>query len=229
MTSESNHMTTAFPWTDVSIDIETLGKKYNAPLLAIGAAAFSRVTGKVGPTYYQEVDIDSAIKSGVVDASTVAWWIDQSKGAKKLFDTTPEGTQRKMHLASALSNFCTWGRSLGAPRVWGNGATFDITIIEHALDKGSVGISAFWHYGNIRDMRTIVDAAQMVSGQWTPANVVREGVHHNAVDDAVHQAKVIIEAWAALGVKFEVQAKTKPAKRPAPTPVQAPDDDEDDL
>jgi hypothetical protein len=209
-----------FPWTDVSIDLETLSHKYNAPILSIGAVAFNRDTGKTGPTFYQEIDIDSAIRVGTVTGGTVAWWITQNRDAKRIFDDNEIARAKKMHLASALLNFTTFVRSLGTPRPWGNGATFDITIIEHSIDRGSVGLEPPWAYWNIRDVRTVVDAAESLAG-WKKDSVKRVGVHHNALDDATYQAHLVIEAWRALK-----PASTKAAKTPVPATQQ---DDDDEL
>jgi len=210
---------------DVSIDIETLGKTYNAPIISIGAVVFDRTTGKLGKTFYQEIAIDSAIKSGKVDGSTLAWWLRQdAKTARRIFEDTSAEQDRKLDLASTLLNFTTWFRSVGtgAARPWGNGSTFDVTIIEHALDVGSIGLSPPWAYFNIRDMRTIVDVAQMVA-DFRADSIERKGIAHNALDDAVHQAAVISSAWAALCGYKASAAVTGKLKKPA-RPV-----DDDDL
>ncbi|WP_265102082.1 3'-5' exonuclease [Yersinia proxima] len=68
--------------------------------------------------------------------------------------------------------------------VWGNGSIFDITILESWF--ASVDVAVPWEFGNVRDVRTVVDLS--------PLNVkdfIREGVHHNALDDAIHQAKYV--------------------------------------
>ena len=212
-----------FQWTDVSIDLETLGTRYNAPILSIGAVPFNRDTGKLGPAFYQEIEIESAIKAGRVSGSTVAWWVRQGNDAKRLFADDEEARKRKMHIASALLNFTTFVRSLGTPRPWGNGATFDVTIIEHAIDQGSVGLEPPWVYWNIRDVRTIVDAAESLVGG-KKDSVKQVGVHHNALDDATYQAHLVIEAWKALRPTLAKAAKVLPPAPPAPPP-----EDDDDL
>lgn len=209
-----------FPWTDVSIDLETLGNRYNAPILSIGAVAFNRDSGKIGPNFHQEIEIESAIKAGRVSGSAVAWWVRQGNDAKRLFDDGEEARKRKMHISSALLNFTTFVRSLGPARPWGNGATFDVTIIEHAIDQGSVGLEPPWVYWNVRDLRTLVDVAESLAG-WKKDSVKRVGVHHNALDDARHQAHLVIEAWKALKPALVKVAKVLP---PAPPP-----EDDDDL
>lgn len=182
---------------DIAIDIETLGTRCDAPVLAIGACAFDRDTGKIGATFYEEVDFKSAVKAGRPNGDTVAWWMTQSKAAQQLFQKTK---QEKRNLATALQMFGDWARGVGkgVPIVWGNGATFDIGILEYAYDHGCVGLKEPWHYTNIRDMRTIVDVCETVTGQQPGDFVKFEGTKHNAKDDAVHQAKVIAQAFALL-------------------------------
>lgn len=171
-----------------SIDLETLHTRYNAAILSIGVAQFNPDTAKIGMTFYREIDFDSAIKYGHVSADTLRWWINQDSKAKRVF-----GNEGKVVLVQALDELTTWMRDrCMAPKVWGNGSTFDITILEHAYDKGSVGLKEPWHYTNIRDMRTLVDLAGYGATAWP---FPRTGVPHNALDDAVFQAGVISACW----------------------------------
>ncbi len=142
---------------DIGIDLETLGTRFDAPILSIACQVFDRDTGTMGKAFYQEITLDSAIRAGVVNGGTLEWWMGQNDKARQLFKSKPE----KLDLATALMNMCTFIRSTGggAPRVWGNGATADITWLEYAIAKGAVGIGIPWSYTNSRDMRTIVDAA----------------------------------------------------------------------
>lgn len=166
-----------------SIDLETLGTRYNAPVLSIGVVQFDPDTGKLGAEFYREIDIHSALKAGQVNGSTLAWWAQQSEKARRVF-----GSDNKVSLATVLDELSTWLRGKDmTPKVWGNGAGFDITILEHAYDNGCVGLKEAWHFTNIRDMRTLVEDAQLRNDEWPK----REGVHHNALDDAKYQALVI--------------------------------------
>lgn len=183
---------------DISIDLETLGKRYDAPIIAIGAALFDRTTGKVTSTFYEEVDFASAVRNCRPDGSTIAWWMQQKDAARAIFSDTRKADKR--NLATALQMFGDWARSAtgGVPIVWGNGATFDISIMEHSYDKGTVGLQEPWHFTNIRDMRTIWDLCEDVTGVRPDRDVKFDGVKHHAKDDAVHQAKVIYEAFRLL-------------------------------
>lgn len=187
---------------DISIGCETLGKAYDAPVIAIGARAFDRTTGKFNAKFYIEIALDSAIKSGRVDGSTIAWWITQSPRAKKIFETPDE---KKASLATALVELSHWSRGQGKDSnqqsgvlyAWGNGSTQDITWLEHAYTVGGHGLTVPWAYDNSRDLRTIVDIATAIAG-FDKASVKSVGDAHNAIDDATYQANVISAAYSAL-------------------------------
>lgn len=226
---------------DVSFDLETLDTRFSAAILSIGMVLFDRETGEIGRKEYVEISFDSAIKCGSVSGSTLAWWMQQSEKARAVFTKT-EGRQS---IPVALDRIASVIRSemVGA-RVWGNGASFDITILEHAFLMGTHGLAIPWHFVDIRDMRTTIDDAGI-----DLSKLPRIGTHHNAVDDAESQAVAISVARrtirAALGHKlppwrgpkvphFEV---CQPAKggleklkdsAPAPTPI-TPTDDDDEL
>ena len=171
-----------------SIDLETLGTRYNAAILSIGVQQFDIDSGKLGETFYREIDIDSAIKAGKVTGSTLAWWAQQGEVAKRVF-----GSNGKTPLSVALDELRTWMlKKATKPKVWGNGSSFDISILEHAYDHGAVGLKEPWQYTNIRDMRTIMDYLQ---AEMKPK---REGTHHNALDDAKYQAQCISAAHRAI-------------------------------
>jgi hypothetical protein len=185
-----------------SIDLETLGTRYNAAILSIGVQQFDIDTGKLGETFYREIDLDSAIKAGKVTGSTLAWWAQQGDAAKRVF-----GDKNKSPLSVALDELRTWMlKKATKPKVWGNGSSFDISILEHAYDNGAVGLKEPWWYTNIRDMRTIMD--------YCLVKPKREGTHHNALDDAKYQAQCIAAAHQTItrnGVPSAWATEVKPA------------------
>lgn len=194
---------------DFSIDLEALGTRCTAPIITIGVQQFNRDTGKLGATFYKEVDIDSAIRAGRVQADTLAWWITQNKNAQRVFTN-----KEKVHIATALQELTTWMRSMSfAPRAWGNGATFDIGILEYAYDHACVGLREAWHFTNIRDIRTLVEAAD-----FDTHTVPRVGTHHNALDDAIFQANVVHAAWRKVRGYPPIGAGKKGKAAPQPAP-----------
>lgn len=177
---------------DISIDLETLSNKFNSPILSIGAAKFDRVTGEVGPTFYVEIDPDDAIRHGLVSGSTLAWWVKQDAKARRVFEPSNKKVQLKMGL-QMLGDFVR-ARGAGA-KPWGNGSSFDITVLEHAYEVAGMGLQPQWKFWDIRDMRTIIDVAESMG--FVKARLI-EGIAHNALDDAVHQAKEIARAFAHI-------------------------------
>lgn len=178
--------------TDISTDLETLSTNGDAAILSIGATAFNRDTGEIGPAFYIEVDVDDAIRHGHVSGSTLAWWMSQSAEAKTVFSTAPES---KSLLPTAMRQLAEFVTGVGGPdvRVWGNGSSFDVSILETAFRKTQSWAPMPWEFWNIRDMRTIVDVAREVG--FDTRRVPFVGVAHNAGADATHQAKVISAAW----------------------------------
>lgn len=204
--------------TAISIDLETLKARYDAAILSIGAAVIDLDTGTLGETFYREITLDSAMKAGGVSADTLSWWLNQSEKARRVFASGP----KKKLLVVALDELRTFVLRYPKATIWGNGASFDISILEYAYDHGTVGMSEPWSYWSIRDMRTIVDVANIDKKDYPST-----GTHHNALDDAVFQAQVISAAWrkvrGALGLLPEPKA-SKPVKKPVPAT-----EDEDDL
>lgn len=193
-----------------SIGLETLANRFDSAILSIGVVQFDPASGKLGAEFYAEIEIDSAIRSGFVNGSTLAWWMRQGDKARRIFDDDEASRARKKPLATALDEMASWFRSKPAePKVWGNGSSFDITILEHAYAKGGHGLKAPWHFTNIRDMRTIVELAALQ--EWPK----REGVHHNALDDARYQARVISACWQKLKGAKPLGPKTTSASKPA--------------
>lgn len=191
--------------TDLSIDCESLGTRFDAPILSIGAVAFNRKTFELGKTFYAEIRLDSSLRAGCrPDAATIDWWMKQSPAARKIFDDSHEVASKRMGVADAMLNLCDFYRSCGTPYVWTNGIMSDIAWIEHSIYRGSVGISPPWNFRNVMEMRTLMLAASSVG--FDKESVKRVGVEHNALDDAVHQAKQISAAW---GVLIGTQKPTK--------------------
>jgi len=175
---------------DISIDIETLSTSQNATILSIGACYFDRLSGTIGQEFYCNVELENQNRH--LDIDTLKWWIGQEANAAKVL--FKEEIPLNVALAS-LREFCTFEDEI---KVWGNGATFDISILENAYH--CFEDSTPWPHWAPRDMRTVVDLASYSANRLT-----FDGQPHNALDDAKHQAKVIAHCIAQLtnnGVPF---------------------------
>lgn len=155
------------------LDLETLGTSTNSVIIAIGAVKFDR-TG-IKEQFYQAVDPASCVDVGLqIDANTVMWWMKQDTSARRAF------RDKGVPLDVALSQFATW---VDDDAVWGNGSDFDNVLLSNAYK--AVGMEQPWKYYNNRCYRTM-------KNQFHEVQLVRKGVHHNAVDDAVSQAEHLI-------------------------------------
>ncbi len=169
-------------YTEVMLDLETMGNGPDAAIVAIGAVAFDIETATISPRgFYVRVDLESAIGSGgVMDPSTVIWWLQQSDEARE--EITREDFERRP-LVSALLDFRHWLKAEAAgadSRVWGNGAAFDNVILRRAYQR--LPMEAPWTHWNDRCYRTI----KGLYGR--DIKIERRGTHHHALADAEAQA-----------------------------------------
>jgi hypothetical protein len=171
----------------IMIDLETMGTRYDAPVLAIGAVYFNPDTGETGDQFYQAVDIASAFRFGNATGDTVRWWMQQGDAARAA------AIAGRASLPDALTAFRLFCRD--QPIVWGNGATFDISILEYAFEQATDS-RAPWSYSDVRDCRTVKDIGSHL-GIETRMNAA-EGVPHHALDDARFQAGWVSAIWQAL-------------------------------
>lgn len=167
----------------VMIDLETLGRTPDAAIASIGAVLFDPRYGiKCADTFYVEIDWKASKR--FVEKETVDWWRKQSKEARKCL-------KGKTPLSEALEELDFWLPDDCRP--WGNGPTFDISMLEHAFDQEQ--IETPWKFWNIRDCRTIKDIFESKRGG---LNGNFTGVKHNSLDDAKYQADWVCTMWANL-------------------------------
>ncbi|HBA2736966.1 TPA: exonuclease [Escherichia coli] len=173
-------------WYHLMIDLETMGKKSNAPIVVIGAVFFDPQTGEIGPTFYIVISLVDAMDTGAVpDGSTIEWWLAQSSEARSAILVD------QVKLVDALIQFREFINEYSDEKfvqVWGNGATFDNTILRTSYER--LNIPCPWRYYNDRDVRTIVELGKTI-GFDARTVIPFEGVRHNALDDARHQAKYV--------------------------------------
>lgn len=166
---------------DFEVDLETLGRAAGCVVLSIGAVCVDE-TG-LGTEFYSEISIRSCLEAGLeVDPETMDWWKKQGDTGKELLARCESPKAPK--LADVMEQFCAFVRlecGHGA-RPWGNGASFDIPIVERAIL--AVGMTAPWKFWDHRCHRTMRD-------HWMPwvGDEPFVGTKHHALHDARHQAK----------------------------------------
>jgi 3' exoribonuclease, RNase T-like len=171
---------------DISFDLETLGTTPGSAILSIGACEFDTNTGQIGRTFYRTINLGTSMQAGfTADASTIMWWFQQSDEARTAvrMNTYP--------VREALQHFADWLPK--DARMWARGPSFDSALLAKAYNK--LNMPQPWFYANDRCHRTIT--ARNPSIEPPP----EEGVHHNALDDAIYQAKWLIKIAEAHRAK----------------------------
>jgi len=169
----------------IMIDVETMSTKPNASIVSIGAVKFNsnKVYDKDG--FYCVVDLDSCIKHSMhVGGSTVYWWLGQKKETRRAL------TLDMIPITEAIGQLNEWLRTDAVTSVWGNGANFDNVIIRNAFEVTKIPIP--WKYWQDRCFKT-------VKAIYPRLNLQREGVYHNALDDAIHQANYLLGLYKQYG------------------------------
>ncbi|MEB7355242.1 3'-5' exoribonuclease, partial [Escherichia coli] len=172
------------------IDLETMGKNPDAPIISIGAIFFDPQTGDMGPEFSKTIDLETA--GGIIDRDTIKWWLKQSREAQSAILTD------EIPLDDALlqlREFIDENSGEFFVQVWGNGANFDNVILRRSYERQ--GIPCPWRYTNDRDVRTMVALGLVMD--FDARNVITfEGERHNALHDARYQAKYVSAIWQKL-------------------------------
>ena len=169
---------------NVMLDIETLGTDPGCPVIAIGAVKFD-ADSVSKDTFYLPITLQSNFDYGLKpSAATIEWWMGQETAAKTIF-----GGER-FNLAVALQEFQKW---FSVDSIWGNSARFDCGILLAAYQ--AVGLEAPWRFWHEKCYRTVKGFAPHIE-------LVREGTHHNALDDARSQAEHLIMLAKVLRIEL---------------------------
>ncbi|WP_280230506.1 exonuclease, partial [Escherichia coli] len=192
ITVNGHHVITSTSRTcdHLMIDLKTMGKNPDAPIISIGAIFFDPQTGDMGPEFSKTIDLETA--GGVIDRDTIKWWLKQSREAQSAIMTD------EIPLDDALlqlREFIDENSGEFFVQVWGNGANFDNTILRRSYERQ--GIPCPWRYYNDRDVRTIVELGKAIDFDVRTA-IPFEGERHNALDDARYQAKYVSAIWKKL-------------------------------
>ena len=186
--------------TRLMLDFESLSLRENAVLLAIGACTFDPATGDIGAEFYAAIDPRTQFGRDI-SASTVLWWMEQGDAARAkitdaikaadqveagLPDDMDEAARAEVEANSAFSiqnvarGLLVWIGTLGDDvEVWSNGAVDHAwfnSMFEYSGYKNPV---PFWKQRDYRTLKALFP--EIKREPW--------GQMHNALDDAIGQAK----------------------------------------
>lgn len=179
------------------IDLETLATTADAVILSIGAVRFDLDAGLVfdepESVFYRSIAIDSQ-PARKITGSTLAWWMMQSEQARAVF------VEPTSSILDALCDLTQWvdPQPGTQPNVWSNGADFDLPMLNHVYEQESweppwkpYAGRCYRTYKNLPGARAV--------------KVERQGLHHNALDDAIFQARHLCAIHQAL-FKLELRS-----------------------
>lgn len=201
---------------DIIIDIETLGTRPGCIILEIGACAMNPHTGEITANFSRRLDEvftrhHEVRSENMID--TISWWHGQStidtyctlirRGHSGLFPHHPRDPK------DALGEFCDWFAASVSQqdskdvRVWANGPSFDISILQACLDRYGIGIP--WVYWQERCVRT---ALEMACYERDSVTWIERGPRHRALNDARHEARKLFYS-GALGEVSAIMRRLK--------------------
>lgn len=162
------------------IDIETLDTKPSSVVLSIGAVLFDKDNICTQDNCYMELKLfPQLIKQRTISKETCQWWYKQPLSLKTQLKLDVEPFNALIKLNKYISENI---EDINKLKVWGKGPNFDISIIESLMCDFDIPI--LWKFWNVRCVRTFIEYQKVPKLDF-------EGRQHNALDDALHQVKLI--------------------------------------
>ena len=171
------------------VDIETMDTAPTAVVLSIGLVLFDPYEPET-PThdFYWVVDTEEQDVGGRTRSeSTALWWAEQSPEARTVLAATG------LPVDQVLKQLFSYMRSDEVEHIWANGPDFDCVILAD-LARGH-GAWPFWKNRCYRTIKNLALPKTYIKPE-------RAGTHHNALDDAVYQARDLQARIKALGLRF---------------------------
>jgi hypothetical protein len=170
------------------IDIETLGTANNAHVLSVGMVWFDIRHPDESLVELPILHPDMAQPLSMIDGDTVAWWMKQGTEAKQVFADTVEREALSVVAEKVYQN------ANNAQRIWAKDPDFDCIILANFV-QNYLSKSIKWPYWKGRSVRTMLDVLPATK------EMRFEGVQHNALADAVHQAKQMQAVFSHLQLR----------------------------
>lgn len=198
----------------ISIDLETWNRR-GAGFHTAALVPFDFDTGKVftEAAMVVKVSLASLLKyPDMLDPSTIRWWMTEpsQEARDELFSVYKRNENGKCTYAnqgvsyeeacSAIVQYMTTIRNRGARiQPLGNGAIFDVgkleaSLIQTGMVDGGSETPFPYNFWDIRDLREIINGGLLASGVNVKKTVLIEGTAHNALADAIVQARQAIAA-----------------------------------
>jgi hypothetical protein len=166
------------------IDLEGLATGPETTILTIAAQEFDPLErGVFGRDYYVRVDLESQ-QGRTIEQGTIDWWATQPEAVRE--EAFSEHDRVPLQQALQGLHRVLWH----ARRVWCQGPTYDMTILEHAYKSLSMPLP--WRYYAVRDSRTVLGLVPSLEKY--PAS-------HHALEDCRRQVALLWDALEYLNIK----------------------------
>ena len=169
---------------DLMIDLEGLATGPDTTILTIAAQAFDPFgDGWYEQQYYARVDLDSQ-SNRRIEQGTLEWWATQPAAARD----EAFAEDNRVPLDQALDEL---GRLIWhSKRIWAQGPTYDMTILEHAYKSYNKPIP--WKYFAVRDSRTVFSL-------WP--GLEKPPTSHHALEDCRRQIVLLQDTFKYFKIK----------------------------
>ena len=169
---------------DVMIDIEGLGTGPDTTILTIAAQEFDPlVRDRFGGHFYARVTLESQDDRSI-QQSTIDWWATQPEIVRE--EAFAETDRIPLDQAlQGLHRIC-WH----AKRVWAQGPTYDMNILEHAYKSYNMALP--WRYYSVRDSRTVFSLVP---------NLEKYPASHHALEDCRRQCRLLWDSLEYLKIR----------------------------
>ena len=166
------------------VDLEGLGTGPETTILTIAAQEFDPlVRNSFGRNYYTRVTLESQ-EGRSIEQGTIDWWATQPA----IVRDEAFAEDDRIPLREALEGL--YKLMWQAKRVWAQGPTYDMNILEHAYK--SLNIPLPWKYYSVRDSRTLFSL--------TP-NLNKYPASHHALEDCRRQIYLLWDSLESLKIK----------------------------
>ena len=187
-------------YTHIMVDSETTSTENNALILTVGACVFDPDTSTIGDTFYVQLKMAEGMALGLhTSKETLDWWKRQSPEAQRsAFEEGPS----TMGYAEGLQSFANWLIAIRESnerkkiQLWANDPDFD--CIKLIASMKAANILPPWQYWEHKSCRTMALIAELKFNINHKTAYARAGTYHNALDDAIHQARIVSDIWQKI-------------------------------
>lgn len=168
------------------LDFKTLDVAECPVILSMGAVVFNE--NEIVDCIYEKIDQQSCLELGcTISDDTIAWWDKQSEAAK----TAAFGGTT--NIGYAMGMLVDFYKKHDCEEIWSAGALTDIRWTNNILIK--LGMEKPWKFYKEMCFRTF----RIYMPQF---DFEKSGTVHNALDDAINQAKYWITAYHYANCTF---------------------------